>query len=78
MQTTIPVVQYQSSANSKPHSLPENVSYAEGALLEPLSVVIHGIRSAGLSLGRGVAICGAGPIELIALQLPVPQVPIHW
>ena len=67
MQTTIPVVQYQSSANSKPHSLPDNVSYVEGALLEPLSVVMHGIRSAGLSLGRGVAICGAGPIGLIAL-----------
>jgi threonine dehydrogenase-like Zn-dependent dehydrogenase len=28
---------------------------------------MHGIRSAGLSLGRGVVICGAGPIGLIAL-----------
>lgn len=30
-------------------------------------MVMHGIRSAGLSLGRGVVICGAGPIGLIAL-----------
>lgn len=28
---------------------------------------MHGIKSAGLSLGRGVVICGAGPIGLIAL-----------
>lgn len=49
------------------HSLPDNVSYAEGALLEPLSVVMHGIRTAGLSLGRGVVVCGAGPVGLIAL-----------
>lgn len=47
--------------------LPDNVSYSEGALLEPLSVVMHGIKSAGLSLGRGAVICGAGPIGLIAL-----------
>jgi L-iditol 2-dehydrogenase len=43
------------------------VSFSEGALLEPLSVVMHGIQSAGLTLGRGVVICGAGPIGLIAL-----------
>ncbi|PGH27448.1 hypothetical protein AJ80_00927 [Polytolypa hystricis UAMH7299] len=49
------------------HRLPDNVSFAEGALLEPLSVVMHGINSAGLSLGRGVLVCGAGPIGLIAL-----------
>lgn len=47
--------------------LPENLSFAEGALLEPLSVVMHGIERAHLSLGRGAVICGAGPIGLIAL-----------
>ncbi|KAI5202257.1 sorbitol dehydrogenase [Aureobasidium subglaciale] len=49
------------------HKIPDNVSFAEGALLEPLSVVLHGIRRAGLTLGRGALICGAGPIGLIAL-----------
>lgn len=47
--------------------LPDNLSFAEGALLEPLSVVMHGIRTAGLALGTGTVICGAGPIGLIAL-----------
>ncbi|THW52861.1 sorbitol dehydrogenase [Aureobasidium pullulans] len=49
------------------HKIPDDVTYAEGALLEPLSVVLHGIRRAGLTLGRGAVICGAGPIGLIAL-----------
>jgi L-iditol 2-dehydrogenase len=49
------------------HKLPSNISFSEGALLEPLSVVMHGIKSAGLSLGKGAVVCGAGPIGLIAL-----------
>ncbi|KAL8381936.1 hypothetical protein RB595_005950 [Gaeumannomyces hyphopodioides] len=49
------------------HKLPDGISYAEGALLEPLSVVLHGIRTARLGLGRGAVVCGAGPIGLIAL-----------
>ncbi|KAL3472078.1 chaperonin 10-like protein [Aspergillus californicus] len=49
------------------HRLPDTVSFAEGALLEPLSVVMDGIKTAGLSLGRGVVVCGASPIGLIAL-----------
>ncbi|RAH69165.1 putative alcohol dehydrogenase [Aspergillus aculeatinus CBS 121060] len=49
------------------HKLPDNISYAEGALLEPLSVVMRGIQVARLQLGRGVVVCGAGPIGLIAL-----------
>lgn len=49
------------------HKLPDGVSFAEGALLEPLSVVLHGIRTARLELGRGAVVCGAGPIGLVAL-----------
>ncbi|KAK1149075.1 hypothetical protein N8T08_007753 [Aspergillus melleus] len=49
------------------HKLPENVTYEEGALLEPLSVVMRGMQVARLQLGRGAVICGAGPIGLIAL-----------
>ena len=48
--------------------LPDSVSFAEGALLEPLSVVLHGISSARLTLGHPVLICGAGPIGLLALS----------
>ncbi|PQE05155.1 Sorbitol dehydrogenase protein [Rutstroemia sp. NJR-2017a BVV2] len=49
------------------HKLPDNVSFAEGALIEPLSVVMHAIERTRLTLGTGSLICGAGPIGLIAL-----------
>lgn len=47
--------------------LPDQISFGEGALLEPLSVVMHGINMSNLSLGKGVLVCGAGPIGLLAL-----------
>lgn len=43
------------------------MSYQDGALLEPLSVVLAALRVAKLTLGRGAVICGAGPIGLTAL-----------
>ncbi|OIW31453.1 putative alcohol dehydrogenase [Coniochaeta ligniaria NRRL 30616] len=49
------------------HKIPDSVSFAEAALLEPLSVVLHGLQTARLTLGHGVLIAGAGPIGLIAL-----------
>ena len=47
--------------------LPDNVSLEEGALMEPLSVGVHACRRAGVSLGKSVLICGAGPIGLVNL-----------
>lgn len=49
------------------HRLPDNVTYEEGALLEPLSVALHGIDRSGLRMGDSVAICGAGPIGMVTL-----------
>ncbi|KAI1465502.1 GroES-like protein [Daldinia caldariorum] len=45
----------------------ENMSYENGALLEPLSVALAGMQRAGVNLGDPVLICGAGPIGLITL-----------
>ncbi|KAL1887778.1 hypothetical protein Sste5346_010017 [Sporothrix stenoceras] len=47
--------------------LPDRVSFAEGALLEPLSVALQGIREARIALGTSVAVMGAGPIGLLTL-----------
>ncbi|ESO87240.1 hypothetical protein LOTGIDRAFT_205809 [Lottia gigantea] len=44
--------------------LPDNVSFEEGALVEPLSVGLHACQRAGVSLGSKVLVCGAGPIGL--------------
>ncbi|CAF3582174.1 unnamed protein product [Fusarium graminearum] len=45
-----------------------NMSYENGALLEPLSVALAGMQRAEVRLGDPVLICGAGPIGLITLQ----------
>ncbi|KAI4829790.1 hypothetical protein CgunFtcFv8_020728 [Champsocephalus gunnari] len=57
---------YKHSANFC-YKLPENVTFEEGALIEPLSVGIHACRRAGVTLGTTVLICGAGPIGLVCL-----------
>lgn len=51
------------------HLLPDNVSYAEGALVEPLSVAVHAVTKSGIGLGNTSAIFGAGAIGLLLLQL---------
>ena len=47
--------------------LPDNVSSREGALVEPLSVGLHGVNRAKLKPGAGVVVMGAGPIGLSTL-----------
>ncbi|KAF2968173.1 hypothetical protein GQX73_g5387 [Xylaria multiplex] len=49
------------------YKIPDNLTYSEGALLEPLSVILHGIKGANVRLGQPSLICGAGPIGLVAL-----------
>uniref|UniRef100_A0A7N5P4R7 Sorbitol dehydrogenase n=2 Tax=Ailuropoda melanoleuca TaxID=9646 RepID=A0A7N5P4R7_AILME len=49
------------------YKLPDNVTFEEGALIEPLSVGIHACRRAGITLGNKVFVCGAGPIGLVTL-----------
>jgi 2-desacetyl-2-hydroxyethyl bacteriochlorophyllide A dehydrogenase len=51
------------------HRLPEGLTYAQGALLEPLSVAVHAVEKANLGLADSVAIFGAGAIGLLLLQL---------
>ncbi len=47
--------------------LPDNVSSREGALVEPLSVGLHGVNRARIQPGQGCVVMGAGPIGLAAL-----------
>lgn len=50
------------------HRLPDEVSLRQGALVEPLSVALHGIRRSRLRPGDHALVMGAGPIGLLALQ----------
>jgi (R,R)-butanediol dehydrogenase / meso-butanediol dehydrogenase / diacetyl reductase len=47
--------------------LPDNVSSREGALVEPLSVGLHGVKRSRLEKGMTVIVMGAGPIGLATL-----------
>ncbi|BFZ56924.1 hypothetical protein PYCC9005_003974 [Savitreella phatthalungensis] len=49
------------------HKIPDNISYEEGSMLEPLSVALAGLERAEVRLGDEVLICGAGPIGLVTL-----------
>jgi L-iditol 2-dehydrogenase len=49
--------------------LPENVSYEEGALSEPIACCLHGIDRAEINPGDTVLVIGGGTIGLIMLQL---------
>jgi L-iditol 2-dehydrogenase len=48
------------------HPIPDEMTYEEGALLEPLSVGIWGCKRAGLQPGDDVLVTGAGPVGLLA------------
>ncbi|KAF4314080.1 putative sorbitol xylitol [Botryosphaeria dothidea] len=45
--------------------LPDNMSFEEGALMEPLSVAVHCSKLAALTPGASVLVFGAGPIGLL-------------
>ena len=49
------------------HKLPDALSFTDGALLEPLSVIMHAYERSPCRLGEPVLVAGAGPIGLIAL-----------
>jgi 2-desacetyl-2-hydroxyethyl bacteriochlorophyllide A dehydrogenase len=49
--------------------LPDNISYEEGALVEPLSVAMHAVKKSGLRLGQNSAVFGAGAIGILVSML---------
>lgn len=49
--------------------LPEHVSFAEGAIIEPLSCCLRGQRNVNLKFNDNVLIVGAGPIGLMHILL---------
>jgi len=51
------------------HPLPDGLSDAAGAMLEPLGVALHALDLGHVRTGGTVAIVGCGPIGVLAVQL---------
>ena len=56
--------QYSLAHEAQCQLLPDTVSLADGALVEPLAVALHGINVSGMGAGARVLVIGAGPIGL--------------
>jgi L-iditol 2-dehydrogenase len=48
--------------------LPDHVSFDEGAMCEPLSVGVHAVTRANISLGQSILVTGSGPIGLMSIM----------
>jgi 2-desacetyl-2-hydroxyethyl bacteriochlorophyllide A dehydrogenase len=51
------------------YRIPDSVDDRQGALIEPLSCAVHGVRRIGPVIGEDVLLMGAGTMGLLLLQL---------
>lgn len=50
------------------HKMPEDLSWEQGALVEPAAVALHAVRQSGLNSGDSAAVFGTGPIGLMVIE----------
>ena len=67
-QTTGTASEYFAVDASKVTPLPQEMSYEEGAMIEPLAVAVHGVKQVGDVSGINIAVLGAGPIGNLVAQ----------
>lgn len=60
--------QYLTWPSADLYPLPDHLSWADGAMLEPLGVALHALDLGHLRIGSTVAVVGAGPIGLLLVQ----------
>lgn len=68
-QTTGAMGEYLTVPAAKVLPLPDEVTWDQAALLEPLAVAVHAARTAGIRPGMKALILGAGTIGLMTLQV---------
>ncbi|MBK8501569.1 MAG: 2,3-butanediol dehydrogenase [Saprospiraceae bacterium] len=51
------------------HKVPDNMTFEQGAIVEPAAVAAYGIQQSGMKMGDTVLITGAGPIGLLTVQV---------
>ena len=70
---SVAVMQYVDHPADFCYVLPPNVSFEQGAMVEPLSVGVHACRRGEVRPGKNVAILGAGPIGASCPAVPRPR-----
>src|SRR6266516_2944217 len=65
------VAQYVAVPVAQAYALPDNISFREGALIEPVSCAVHGMHILNPRSGDTFLIVGAGTMGLLLLQLAV-------
>jgi len=65
------VAQYVAVPVANAYALPDNMSFREGALIEPVSCAVHGMHILNPRSGDTFLIVGAGTMGLLLLQLAV-------
>ena len=68
-QTTGTASTYFAVDAAKVTPLPQELSFAEGAMIEPLAVAVHAVRRYGDVAGQKVVVLGAGPIGNLVAQV---------
>ena len=61
--------EYSKSKYTGVHPLPDNVSYDDGALTEPLACACYGIKNLAVELGNFCVVIGPGAIGCMMVQL---------
>ncbi|MBM7834860.1 2,3-butanediol dehydrogenase [Clostridium sardiniense] len=51
------------------HKIPDDISYEQAALIEPMAVALHSIRIANFKVGDTALVLGSGPIGLATIEL---------
>lgn len=67
-QTTGVASEYFAVDASKVTPIPQNMSFEEGAMIEPLAVAVHGVKQMGDVTGMDIVVIGAGPIGNLVAQ----------
>ena len=67
-QTTGTASTYFAVPQEKVTKLPKEMSFEEGAMIEPLAVAVHAVKRLGDIKGLNIAVIGAGPIGNLVAQ----------
>ncbi len=67
-QTTGAASEFFAVSASKVTPLPNDMTFDQGAMIEPLAVTVHAVRRAEDVSGKKIAVLGAGPIGILLAQ----------